>query len=65
MAGGIVTNEDLRTYQPRVRQALEAPLPKLNLTLYVPTLPSSGIVLQYILRLLDGGYIEILLYSNQ
>ena len=50
-----MTKEDLRLYQTRVRDPIVGKLKHVGLTMYGPELPSSGVVVQYLLRLLDGN----------
>ena len=52
----IITEEDLAQYKTRVKLPLEAPLSRLNLTFYTPRPPSSGVVVQFILRVLEGMF---------
>ena len=49
-----MVKEDLVRYRTRIREPIEGRLPNLGLNMYSPEPPSSGVVLQYILRLLDG-----------
>ena len=53
--GGGITKEDLRLYQTRVRDPIVGKLKHLGLTMYSPEPPSGGVVLQYLLRLVDGN----------
>lgn len=53
-AGGIITIEDLKSYKPIVKEALRAQLPHSNLVVYGVPPPSSGAVVAFILRVLDG-----------
>lgn len=53
-AGGIITKEDLKLYKPIVKEALRADLPHSNLVVYGVPPPSSGAVVAFILRVLDG-----------
>ena len=49
-----MTEDDLRQYTSRVRPPITGELKTLGLTMYSPEPPSSGVVMQYIMRLLDG-----------
>ncbi|ELU09504.1 hypothetical protein CAPTEDRAFT_115649, partial [Capitella teleta] len=53
-AGGIITLEDLQTYQAKWKTPVITHLSNGNHTIYSPPPPSSGVVLQYILGILDG-----------
>ncbi|CAH1777932.1 unnamed protein product [Owenia fusiformis] len=51
--GGIITKDDLKNYVAKVKQPVISTL-KNGTKLYGPPPPSSGIVVQFILSLLDG-----------
>ena len=55
-AGGIVTLDDLSNYTVRHQEPIAGRIDSLGLTVYGPRPPSSGVILQYILRLFDGWY---------
>ncbi|KAI7810440.1 glutathione hydrolase 1 proenzyme-like [Triplophysa rosa] len=52
-AGGIITSEDLRDYEPRVHE-YAFNFTMRNYTFHVPNAPFSGPVLAMILKILDG-----------
>ncbi|XP_065208910.1 scoloptoxin SSD14-like isoform X2 [Planococcus citri] len=52
-SGGIITEEDLKNYQPRLEDPLKATIFD-NMTIHTLHAPSSGPILAYILRLVDG-----------
>ncbi|XP_067942701.1 scoloptoxin SSD14-like isoform X2 [Watersipora subatra] len=52
--GSIITVEDLRSYQPEIRQPIQVTLRNGGYRMTSLPPPSGGIVLQYILRILDG-----------
>ena len=55
--------EDLIAYQTRVRDPIVGKLKHLGLTMYSPEPPSGGVVVQYILRLLDGKCYHIVVQT--
>ncbi|XP_053609704.1 glutathione hydrolase 1 proenzyme-like [Plodia interpunctella] len=55
--GGIITEEDLKTYKPVWQEPVEVPLTD-DLTLYTSPLPGSGGVLAFILNMLRG-WVEV------
>ena len=54
MSGGIITLDDLANYEVYDKEPLAVHLSNGNYTVYGPRPPSSGIVLQYILGILNG-----------
>ncbi|XP_030763762.1 glutathione hydrolase 1 proenzyme-like isoform X2 [Sitophilus oryzae] len=61
---GIITEEDLINYQPEWQEPVRAVLND-NHTLYTSPLPGSGVVLTYILNILDGLLNLDQLYTTQ
>jgi gamma-glutamyltranspeptidase / glutathione hydrolase / leukotriene-C4 hydrolase len=56
-AGGIITVEDLKQYQPQWRESISIPLLGTNYTLHAMEPPSSGAVVAFILNIMSGyGY---------
>ena len=53
ISGGIITREDLVRYEAVKTEPLVIKL-KDESTVYSPPLPSSGVVLEFILNILDG-----------
>ena len=54
MSGGIITLDDLANYEVYDKEPLAVHLSNGNYTVYGPRPPSGGIVLQYILGILNG-----------
>lgn len=52
-AGGIMTEQDLKLYQPQWLKPTESKLPD-DLTLYSHPLPGSGVILTFIMNILSG-----------
>ena len=65
-AGGEMVREDLMRYQTRIREPITGRLKSLGLTMYAPEPPSSGVVLEYLLRLCDGelGLVWLAIYIS-
>ncbi|XP_052805945.1 glutathione hydrolase 1 proenzyme-like isoform X2 [Mya arenaria] len=53
-AGAIITSEDLLGYQPLFSTAYNMTLRNNKHTIFTPQTPSSGVILMFILALLDG-----------
>jgi len=53
-SGSIVTLADLRDYRSVLKEPLAVSLNNGNYKVYSPTAPSSGVVLSFILNILDG-----------
>jgi gamma-glutamyltranspeptidase len=53
-SGGIVSEEDLKSYQTSFKPPLKVVLSNGNYTLYNPPPPSSGAVMSFITSILDG-----------
>ena len=54
--GGIITEEDLKTFTVKEREVLKSTIHNGD-TLYTTTAPSSGSTLIMILNILKGGYL--------
>ncbi|CAH1800466.1 unnamed protein product [Owenia fusiformis] len=52
--GAIITEEDLKNYTSEIKDPLAIHLSNGNMTVYGVRPPSSGVVLQYIMGILDG-----------
>ncbi|KAK6183728.1 hypothetical protein SNE40_006339 [Patella caerulea] len=52
-AGGIITSDDLKNYVAEVKDSVSITIHD-NIKVYSPPPPSSGVVFQYILNILDG-----------
>lgn len=52
-AGGIITVEDLENYDVRVEESFQTKIYN-NYTLHTPPVPSSGPILSFLLKLVDG-----------
>ena len=55
--GGIVSLQDLDSYSVYIEEPVSVKLSNGQLTAYAPKPPSSGVILEYILNILDGMYI--------
>lgn len=55
ISGSIITAEDLVKYSVRLNKSMSV---KLNnqYSIYTPATPSSGVILSFILSILDGEY---------
>jgi len=54
--GGNVTLSDLEDYESSFKDAVNVTLRNGNFTIYNPPPPSSGVVLDFILSILDGNF---------
>lgn len=54
--GGIITPADLAAYTAEFKQPVTSQLNNGGYTMYGPPPPSSGVVLQFIMGILDGTY---------
>ena len=54
--GGIITKADLQNYKPRWTNPVSIHLDNGNYTIYTPPPPSSGIIVEMILKILDSEY---------
>jgi len=54
--GGNVTLSDLENYESRFREAVNVTLRNGQFTVFNPPPPSSGVVLDFMLAILDGSY---------
>ncbi len=62
--GGMITRTDLNGYRALLEPPVVATLSNGNYTLLSPQPPSSGVVLQHILKILDGKHsFRHMLYS--
>ena len=59
--GNIITAEDLEAYTVKVREPVKSVLKNGNFTIISPPPPSGGVVIQYLLQILDGKSIQLFL----
>ena len=59
LTDGTITVEDLENYYTSVEQPLSVRLYNGNYTVIAPQPPSSGVVLEFMLKILDGKYFRI------
>jgi len=62
-SGSIITGEDLLQYTVRLTPATKVTLNK-EYSIYTPEVPSGGVILAFILNVLDGKSCLSVIYSN-
>ena len=62
---GTITVEDLENYYTSVEEPLSVRLYNENYTVIAPQPPSSGVVLEFMLKILDGKYFSIVIYLGR